>query len=68
MSPKLFNVFLGDEPVGVGYASREEAVKAARKIAAEKGSLPFEVRPVSHLSRADDADFVASIERHPRAR
>jgi hypothetical protein len=59
MSPKLFNVFLGDEPVGAGYASREEAVKAARRIAAEKGSLPFEIRPISHLPRADDADRTA---------
>ena len=58
MSPKLFNVFLGDEIVGrsAGYTTRAEAVKAARRIAAEHGAMPYEVRPVSHHPREGDAD------------
>lgn len=42
---KLFNVFLGDEPVGVGYPTFKAAQVAARRIAQEHGSLPFEIRP-----------------------
>jgi hypothetical protein len=68
MSPKLFNVFLGDEPVGVGYASREAAVKDARRISRDHGALPLEVRPITHNPHTDDADFLAGIERRPRAR
>ena len=57
MSPKLFNVYLGDDPVGrsVGYTTRAEAVKAARHIAREHGSMPYEVRTVSHTQREGDA-------------
>jgi hypothetical protein len=53
MSPKLFNVYLGYEPVGrsAGYTTRAEAVKAARRIAREHGSMPYEVRTVSHTDR-----------------
>jgi hypothetical protein len=68
MRPKLFNVFLGDEPVGVGYANRKEALKDARRIAREHGALPLEVRPITHNPYTDDADFLTGIERRPRAR
>jgi hypothetical protein len=42
-----FQIYLGDEVVGRsgGYRSRKAAVAAARKIAEEKGSLPFEIGP-----------------------
>jgi hypothetical protein len=51
MSPKLFNVYLGYEPVGrsVGYTTRAEAVKAARRIAASARCL--RVRTVSCTDR-----------------
>jgi hypothetical protein len=53
-NPKIFNVFLGDEPVGVGYPTFEAAQAAARKIAREHGSLPYEVRPVTHDPRCEE--------------
>jgi hypothetical protein len=42
-----FQIYLGDEVVGRsgGYRNHKAAVVAARKIAEEKGSLPFEIRP-----------------------
>ncbi len=45
MTAKPWNVILGAEIVGrlTGYATREEAVRAARKLARDHGSLPFEI-------------------------
>ena len=68
----LFNVYLGDEVVGrpSGYPSRKAAQAAARRLAEDHGALPYEIRPVNHVARAEDegADFLATVERRPRAR
>lgn len=43
-----FRICLGDEVVGRpgGYRSHKAAIAAARKIAEEKGSLLYEIKPV----------------------
>lgn len=43
---ETWDVFLGDQAIGDGYANRQEAIKAARRIARDHGSLPLEVRKV----------------------
>ena len=41
-----WQVALGEQVVASGFPTREAATLAARRLAEEKGSLPYEVRPV----------------------